>query len=221
MEFSRQEYWSGVPFPSPGDLPNPGIGPGSLALQADALSEPPGKPILYKGVSIPGPVLSVLPHHGSLIMQGNNIFKPLKINKDWAGFYTIGTATAVDLESLVTEHSPSLSQKQRKTNKGVVTIPPVNTHTGSPNQIQWSGNTSQRKCLQCSDLKDRQESENTNIWGGRKRTEAIQWAVNSHWKVCVKKKKQNDVRLERSLEGITRKQGRKSRKRREVVWFTF
>ena len=46
MEFSRQEYWSGMPFPSPGDLPNPGIEPGSPALQADAIpSEPPGKPI--------------------------------------------------------------------------------------------------------------------------------------------------------------------------------
>ena len=45
MGFSRQEYWSGLPFPSPGDLPNPGIEPGSPALQADALSsEPPGKP---------------------------------------------------------------------------------------------------------------------------------------------------------------------------------
>ena len=44
MGFSRQEYWSGLPFPSPGDLPNPGIKPGSPALQADALlSEPPGK----------------------------------------------------------------------------------------------------------------------------------------------------------------------------------
>ena len=44
MEFSRQEYWSGLPFPSPGDLPDPGIEPGSPALQADALqSEPPGK----------------------------------------------------------------------------------------------------------------------------------------------------------------------------------
>ena len=44
MEFSRQEYWSGLPFPSPGDLPEPGIEPGSPALQADALpSEPPGK----------------------------------------------------------------------------------------------------------------------------------------------------------------------------------
>ena len=45
MGFSRQEYWSGLPFPSPGDLPNPGIEPGSPALGADALtSEPPGKP---------------------------------------------------------------------------------------------------------------------------------------------------------------------------------
>ena len=45
MGFSRQEYWSGLPFPFPGDLPNPGIEPKSPALQADALtSEPPGKP---------------------------------------------------------------------------------------------------------------------------------------------------------------------------------
>ena len=48
MGFSRQEYWSGLPFPSPGpspgDLPDPGIEPGSPALQTDALpSEPPGK----------------------------------------------------------------------------------------------------------------------------------------------------------------------------------
>ena len=42
--FSRQEYWSGLPFPSLGDLPNPGIEPRSPALQEDALpSEPPGK----------------------------------------------------------------------------------------------------------------------------------------------------------------------------------
>ena len=45
MGFSRQEYWSGLSFPSPGDLPNPVIKPGSPAFQADALiSEPPGKP---------------------------------------------------------------------------------------------------------------------------------------------------------------------------------
>ena len=45
MGFSGQEYWSGLPFPSPGDLPDPGIEPGSPTLEADALtSEPPGKP---------------------------------------------------------------------------------------------------------------------------------------------------------------------------------
>ena len=47
MEFSRQEYWSGLPFPYPGDLPDPGIEPGSSTLQADALqSEPPGKSLI-------------------------------------------------------------------------------------------------------------------------------------------------------------------------------
>ena len=46
MGFSRKEYWSGLPFPSPGDLPNSGIEPESPALEADALtSEPPGKPL--------------------------------------------------------------------------------------------------------------------------------------------------------------------------------
>ena len=45
MWFSKQEYWSGLPFPSPGGLPDPGIKPGSPALQADSLlSQPPGKP---------------------------------------------------------------------------------------------------------------------------------------------------------------------------------
>ena len=44
MGFSRQEYWSGLPFPSPGDLPNLGIEPRSPALEEDTLtSEPPGK----------------------------------------------------------------------------------------------------------------------------------------------------------------------------------
>ena len=45
MGFSRQEYWSGLPWPLPGDLPHPGIKPESLALQVfSLLSEPPGKP---------------------------------------------------------------------------------------------------------------------------------------------------------------------------------
>ena len=45
MGFSKQEYWSGLPFPSPGDLPDPGIEPDSPTMEAGALtSEPPGKP---------------------------------------------------------------------------------------------------------------------------------------------------------------------------------
>ena len=49
MGFSRQEYWSGLPFPSPGDLPDSGTKPGSPELQADSLPlESPGKPhIIY------------------------------------------------------------------------------------------------------------------------------------------------------------------------------
>ena len=52
MGFPRQECWSGLPFPSPGDLTDPGIEPGSPALQTDALwSEPPGKPKVKVEVS--------------------------------------------------------------------------------------------------------------------------------------------------------------------------
>ena len=47
MGFSRKEYWSGLPFPSPGDLPDPGIKPGSPALAGVFLTtEPPGKPFI-------------------------------------------------------------------------------------------------------------------------------------------------------------------------------
>ena len=50
MGFSRQEYWNGLPFPSPGDHPDPGIKLGQPTLQADALpSEPPGKPQRWVG----------------------------------------------------------------------------------------------------------------------------------------------------------------------------
>ena len=57
MELSKQEYWNGLPFPSPGDLPDPGIEPGSPALQADSLPfEPPGKPriTIWSSNSTPG-----------------------------------------------------------------------------------------------------------------------------------------------------------------------
>ena len=50
LEFSRQEYWNGLPFPSSGDLPNPGIEPWSPTLQADSLSfELPEKPKAVRG----------------------------------------------------------------------------------------------------------------------------------------------------------------------------
>ena len=53
MEFSRQEYLRKLPFPSPGDLPNPGIEPRSPALQADSLlPEPPGKPFAAKSLQL-------------------------------------------------------------------------------------------------------------------------------------------------------------------------
>ena len=54
MGFSRQECWSGLPFPSSGELPDPGIEHRSPALQADTLpSEPPGKPFKYDSNQIP------------------------------------------------------------------------------------------------------------------------------------------------------------------------
>ena len=59
MGFSRQEYWRRLPFPSPGDLPNPGIEPGSPALQTDALpSEPPGN--YYDTYQIADPAVGCL-----------------------------------------------------------------------------------------------------------------------------------------------------------------
>ena len=51
MEFSRHEYWSELPFPCPGDLPNPGIEPRSPALQTDSLlTELQGKPSINKQI---------------------------------------------------------------------------------------------------------------------------------------------------------------------------
>ena len=77
MGFSRQEYWSGPPFPSPEDLADPGIKPKFPALQTDSLlSEPPGKPCSHKyGLLIKGdsPPLIPLPLHPRryLAVSGN------------------------------------------------------------------------------------------------------------------------------------------------------
>ena len=53
MGFSRQEYWSGLPFPSPGDLPDPGMDPGSPALQVDSLPSEPQGNSMYMCKDIP------------------------------------------------------------------------------------------------------------------------------------------------------------------------
>ena len=53
MGFPRQEYWSGLPFPSPGDLPDPGIEPVSPALAGGSFTtKPPGKPLLEKNLML-------------------------------------------------------------------------------------------------------------------------------------------------------------------------
>ena len=83
MEFSRQEYWSGLPFPSPGDLPDPGIKPGSSALQADTLlSEPPGRPLTPLGrdnLTDPLPMVKP-PYNPPLILQSLNLHEAILSN---------------------------------------------------------------------------------------------------------------------------------------------
>ena len=72
MEFSLEAYWSGLPFPSPGDLPDTGIEPGSPALQADSLpSESPGKPrYIYIYISL---VVVVVSHLGPFSETGMHL----------------------------------------------------------------------------------------------------------------------------------------------------
>ena len=62
MGFSRQDYWSGLPFPSPGYLPDPGIEPGSPALQADALPFEPSRSYYIVFLSYHASVLYALNH---------------------------------------------------------------------------------------------------------------------------------------------------------------
>ena len=76
MEFSRPEHWSGLPFPFPGDLPNPRIKPRSLALQVDSLpAEPPGKPqnTGVSSLSSPGDLLDPGIEPGSPALQADSL----------------------------------------------------------------------------------------------------------------------------------------------------
>ena len=82
MKFSRQEYWSGLPFPSPGNLPNSGIKPGSPTLQADSLlSEPPGKPkdINYSILNYRLNAIIIKIPFGFLVELDKEIIRKLKV----------------------------------------------------------------------------------------------------------------------------------------------
>ena len=86
MGFSRQQYWSGLPFPSPGNLPDPGIKPRSPALQTDALPpEPPGKSILKEispEYSLEGLILKLeLQYFGHLMRRADLFEKTLMLGK--------------------------------------------------------------------------------------------------------------------------------------------
>ena len=72
MGFPRQEYWSGMPFPSPGDLPNPGIGPGSPALQADVVFDPWLRKTLWRRSWHPTPVFLPGESHGQRRLEGHS-----------------------------------------------------------------------------------------------------------------------------------------------------
>ena len=82
--FFRQENWSGLPFPSPGDLPNPGIEPRSPALQADSLpSEPPGKSLPFFWMPLRGVT--------GLFQQSSSLLCSESSRSDWArGGRTLG-----------------------------------------------------------------------------------------------------------------------------------
>ena len=74
LGFSRQEYWSGVPFLSPGDLPDPGIEPGSPAFQADALSSEPRRVIMKIKLSLLFSIVSALKSFFFLFLKSFLVF---------------------------------------------------------------------------------------------------------------------------------------------------
>ena len=89
MEFSRQEYWSGLPCPPPGDLPNPGIEPRSPTLQVDSLlSEPPGSPRILEWRAYP-------------------FFRGSSWPRNWVGFFCIAGGSFI---SWATREAPTIYQ---------------------------------------------------------------------------------------------------------------
>ena len=101
-EFSRQECWRGLPFLSPGDLPDPGIKPGSPALEADALtSEPPGEDLESSKLS---PKTTSLTQKSLLTFLGN--FTPL--NPIWETYKFIDSFILKTVELYSEKHPPHM-----------------------------------------------------------------------------------------------------------------
>ena len=109
--FSRQEYWSELPFPSPGDVPNPGIELGSPAFQADALtSEPPRKPNRTAQITDCSPKqplndlnnLAVIPPESKNKHPGLCISQNMRMKNTLASLRLSGWAESSSLEGLTT-----------------------------------------------------------------------------------------------------------------------
>jgi len=96
MGFSMQEFWSGLPFPSPGDLPDPGIEPRSPTLQADTLtSAPPGKPLNTRIQSLRKPPIETQPSTNIKDFKGG---KEARLKEEGGGGGT-GGAKGVALQT--------------------------------------------------------------------------------------------------------------------------
>ena len=92
MEFSGQKYWSGQPFSSPGGLSEPGIKPGSPALQADSLpAEPPGKSIVH------------------LAFLRNALALRLQTSDKWGGKHVLAPWAELGAEAMANTAKPSLN----------------------------------------------------------------------------------------------------------------
>ena len=102
MGFSRQEYWSVLPFPTPGDLPDTGIEPRSPTMQADALaSEPPGKPSEPERTS--NTDFSRCLHHACVCSVISNSFDPMECSppRFLCPWHFPGKTTGVDCHFLL------------------------------------------------------------------------------------------------------------------------
>ena len=98
MGFSRQEYWSGLPFPSPGDLPDPGIKPRSPAWEADTLTSEPPLP----GIKPESPALQGDVAHETQIQETLKLYVPL--------YYKMGEAYLAKTHKVTVNYLSCLSR---------------------------------------------------------------------------------------------------------------